>query len=309
MIVSLRLLRAFAVVGVEGNVGRAAAKLYVSQPSLSQDIRRLEREVGTELFIRGPHGVRLTPAGEILHRDVQAALTLLERSVESARAVARSERRRVVLAFSPSIGHRLVPLLLPALEHDLPDLAVDEREVDTGEVTPGIRSGRFDIGLAHCATSEPELHATPMGDDPLCVALASDHPAAQRGEPVWLRSLKGLSLLLWPREVAPEYHDHILEVCAHAGLPAPVVPGPRRSLIRSYLLSEGGIFALLPLATSALHVPGVTFLPVLDEQAAVPLVLIRRQSEERPEVLRVAARVLNHAGALDLGLQAVEQAI
>jgi DNA-binding transcriptional LysR family regulator len=289
---SLRLLRAFVAVGNEGNVGRAAARLFVSQPSLSQDIRRLERAVGTDLFIRGPHGVRLTPAGEILHREVDAALTMLNRGVERACAAARDERRRVVLAFSPSIGHRLIPALLPALEDRWPTVTVDEREVDTGDVTPGILAGRFDLGLAHCAPDDPELTITALGDDPLCVAVASDHPVATRSEPVRLAELAGLSLLLWPRHTAPEYYDHILGVCLAAGLHPDVVPGPRRTLIRSYVLAAGDVFCLLPEATSGLNVAGVSFLPLADDTATVPLVLIRRADDPRPEVGDVEASVV-----------------
>jgi DNA-binding transcriptional LysR family regulator len=292
---SLRLLRAFVAVGNEGNVGRAAARLFVSQPSLSQDIRRLERAVGTDLFIRGPHGVRLTPAGEILHREVDAALTMLSRGVERACAAARDERHQVVLSFSPSIGHRLIPALLPVLEDRLPTVIVDEREVDTGDVIPGILAGRFDLGLAHCTPDNPELQVTRLGDDPLCVAVASDHPVASQRDPVRLDQLTGLSLLLWPRHTAPEYYDHILAVCAIAGLHPDVVPGPRRTLIRSYVLAAGDVFCLLPLATSRLNVPGVSFLPVADGAATVPLVLVRRVDDPRPEVLDVEASVVELA--------------
>jgi LysR family transcriptional regulator, benzoate and cis,cis-muconate-responsive activator of ben and cat genes len=298
--VSLRLLRAFVAVGNEGNVGRAAARLFVSQPSLSQDIRRLERAVGTDLFVRGPHGVRLTPAGEVLLRDVEAALTLLGRGVDRARATAAAERLRVVLSFSPSIGHHLIPALLPALEQRLPGVAVDEREVDTGDVATGILAGRFDLGLAHCVPVDPELSATPLGDDPLCVAVATDHPLAQRGGPLQLSELDGLSLLLWPRETAPEYYDHMLAVCARAGLHPSVVPGPRRTLIRSYVLTAGDVFCLLPAATSRMNVPEVSFLAVSDEAAVVPLVLIRRRGEDRPEVLETEAAVIAEAEHLDL---------
>jgi DNA-binding transcriptional LysR family regulator len=290
MNVSLRLLRAFLAVAGEGNVGRAAAKMFVSQPALSQDVRRLERTVGTELFERGAYGVRLTPAGEVLFRDVEAALSLLDRGVERARAAAHSERRKVILSFTPSIGHRLIPALLPALEDKLPGVTVDEREVDTGDVVPGVLAGRFDLGLVHCAPEDPRLHPTPLGHDPLCVAISSLQPLARSGSPVSLRALDGLSLLLWPREVATGYYDHLLAMCTGAGLRPAVVPGPRRTLIRSYVLAEGDVFCLLPSAVAGLNVPGVTFLPVRDEAATVPLTMVRRIDDERPEVLATEAQ-------------------
>ncbi|HTW97863.1 MAG TPA: LysR family transcriptional regulator, partial [Acidimicrobiales bacterium] len=202
MNVSLRLLRVFLAVSKEGNVGRAASSLYVSQPSLSQDIRRLERELGIQLFVRGPHGVSLTPAGEEFRRDVDDALALLDRAVERAQAAARSPRRRIVLGFSPSIGHELMPSLLPLIESRLDDVVLDEREVDTGGVAPGVRSGAFDIGLAHCQGEQAGLASVTLRLDPLSVALAADHPLARRGGEVRLAELGDLPLMLWSRELA-----------------------------------------------------------------------------------------------------------
>lgn len=300
MNVSLRLLRAFLVVGREGHVGRAAAKLYVSQPALSQDIRRLERAVGTELFERGAHGMRLTPAGQVLFDDVEAALTRLDRGVERALSAARSERREVVLSFSPSIGHRLIPSLLPVLETRLSSVVVDEREVDTGDVVPGVLAGRFDLGLAHCPPVDRRLAATPLGDDALCVAMAAHQAPVDPQGRVSLRALSGLSILLWPREVAPEYYDHLLGVCAAAGFQPPIVPAPRRTLLRSYVLAQGDVFGLLPAATAGLTVPGVSFWPLADPWATVPLGLVRRADDERTEVLgteAVIAAEVRHGGA------------
>ncbi len=297
MNVSLRLLRAFLAVSREGNVGRAAAAMYVSQPSLSQDIRRLEREVGVTLFVRTPQGVMLTAAGEALRQDVQTALTLFERGVERARAAAAALRLRVTLAFTPSIGHRLVPSLLPWLERANTDVVVDEREVDTGEIVPGVTAGLFDLGLAHCPDRGDELRITDLVEERLCVALSAEHPLAGR-DGIRLAELEGLDLLVWPREVAPSYYDHLLGVCAAGGLTPAVRPGPRRAFIRSYVLSDGGTFCLLPEATSQLQLPGVAFVDVTDAGAAVPLSVVCRQGEDRPEVLSTQSAIIAGAGAL-----------
>jgi len=286
MNVSLRLLRAFVAVGREGNVRRAAARLFVSQPSLSQDIRRLERHVGVPLFVRGPQGMTLTQPGEELLRCVETALVLIDRGVDQARSVATTRKTRLLLAFSPSVGNRLMPALLPLLERRLADVVVDEREVDTGEVGPGVRDGRFDVGLAHCPSLEDGLVVTTLVEEPLCAALAATHPAARRSS-VSLAELEGLDLLLWPRETAPEYFDRILAICRQAGTDPKVVQGARRAVIRSYLLAEGRTFCLLPASTAVLRVPGVSFVPIADGHAAIPLMAIRRAEEHRPEVLAV----------------------
>jgi DNA-binding transcriptional LysR family regulator len=285
MDVSLRLLRAFLVVAEEEHVGRAAQRLHISQPSLSQDVRRLEREAGVELFSRSRRGVELTPAGRIFAEEVRQGLDLIERGAEQARRTAAAARSRVSLAYTPSLGNRLLPQLLPELERLCPDLEVEERELDTGEVGPAVVSGRFDLGLAHCPAEAPGLRQIPLGEDPLVVVLGSRHPLALRGEPVELAALAGLDLLLWPRELAPDYHDHLLRLC---GYPS-VRTGPRRALTRSYLFAEEGVFALLPAGASAQNVPGVTFLPLAGQSATAPLVLLRRADGVPPEVERVQA--------------------
>lgn len=287
MSVSLRLLRVFLVVSREGNVGRAAAALYVSQPSLSQDIRRLERELGTQLFVRGPQGVSLTPAGTAFRRDVEDALRLIDRAVEEARAVGRARQTRLVLGFTPSIGHRLLPSLLPILESRVPAVALDEREVDTGGIGSGVRSGSFDLGLAHCVDAEDGLESRTIRREPLSVALAASHPLSRRRLPVRLSELEGLPMMLWARELAPCYHDTLVRICEQAGLQPEILPGPRRAMIRSYAVSEGKVFCLLPRSTSTLSIPGVAFLDVADPDALVPLDLVRRASDDRAEVAEV----------------------
>jgi len=284
---SLRLLRVFLAVSKEGNLGRAAAALYVSQPSLSQDIRRLEREIDIQLFVRGPHGVTLTAAGEEFRRDVEDAIALLDRAVERARNVGSANKPRVTLGFTPSVGQELMPSLLPILERRLPNIVVEEREADTGAVAPGVRSGVFDLGLVHCQGVEDGIASTTLRQDELCVALAADHPLSGRGEAMSLQELGDLPLMIWPREVAPDYYDTLIAICHKAGLLPEVVPGPRRAIIRSYTVSDGSVFCLLPLSMSHMQVPGVSFVPIADPQARLALDLVRREREERPEVTAV----------------------
>ena len=297
MNVSLRLLRLFLAVSKEGNLGRAAAKLYVSEPSLSQGIRRLERELGAQLFVRGPHGVELTEPGAAFQRDVADAVALIDEATRRARLDGRQRRRTVVLGFSPSIGQQLLPALLPVLERRLRDIAVDEREVDTGEVARGVRSGAFDLGLLHCQGAGAGLSAVILCRERLCVALASDHPLSTRDRPVHLGELGGLSLMLWPREIAPEYYDTLIGICHRAGLSPGITPGPRRAMVRSYVLSSGNVFCLLPVSNARLQVPGVRFIPVADD-ATVALSLVKREGEDRTEVASVSELLIEQVPTL-----------
>lgn len=298
---SLRLLRAFVAVGREGNVGRAAASLYVSQPSLSQDIRRLEREVGARLFDRGHRGLTLTPAGEELFRGVEAGLAHIDCGVERAQQAAAGTRPSLSLAFSPSVGNKLMPALLPALEHRLAEWEIDEREVDTGEVGPGVLAGRFDAGIAHAPTADPGLEITHLVDEPLCVVLSAGHPLASRSS-VRLDELGASSLLIWPRDTAPEYYDEIMGACLRAGLHPAQVKESRRAMVRSYLLDDNDTFSLLPASVRMLNRPNVRYV-ALEPHVTVPLVYLRRAGDEREELdtveqlARKTGRMLLRAGA------------
>jgi LysR family transcriptional regulator, benzoate and cis,cis-muconate-responsive activator of ben and cat genes len=277
MDVSLRLLRAFLVVAEECNIGRAARRLYISQPALSQDVRRLEREVGVDLFVRGNQGVTLTSAGRAFAEATRQATETIDRAV----ALARDTAARVSLAYTPSLGNRLLPALLPALERRCPGIRIDEREVDTGEAGPAVEAGRVDLALAHCPDPSPGLVSSPLVDEPLVAALSSSFAA-----PVSLADLTGLDLLIWPRSTAPCYYDRILEVCHAAGLHPEIRTGPRRALTRSYLLAQGA-FALLPEGAATVRIPEVAFVPITEPGASVQLALLSRRDNPRREVAEV----------------------
>ncbi|CAN5537078.1 LysR substrate-binding domain-containing protein [soil metagenome] len=280
---SLRLLRAFVVVSDEGHVGRAAARLFVSQPSLSQDIRRLEREAGVTLFDRGPKGLTLTAPGEVLLRSVEAALIVLDHGIADAQDLAAGGRSTVRIAYSPSLGNEFIPALIPLLERHVAALDVEEHELDTGQVGPAVASGKFDIGFAHCPSPDPQLLATHLVDEPLCVALAKGHSLA-RQQSVRLSELSDSSLLIWPRDTAPEYYDAILSICRQAGLGLRSVKEFRRITPRSYLLDDKQTFSLLPKSAASLPRPEVTFVQIEDSEWTIPLMFLRRAEDNRTEL-------------------------
>lgn len=286
MNVSLRLLRAFVAASQEGHVGRAAARLYVSQPALSQDIRRLERELGVELFDRGPKGLTLTAPGQEFLRAVESSLTILDRGVAQAREIAGGERPVVSIGYSPSLGNRLVPELLAVLEREFPSITFDLLGVDTGEVAAGVIAGRFDLGLEHGESSAPGLAIESLVDEPLVVALGTEHPLAGR-DLIALAELQGSELMIWPRDTAPEYYDRIFEVCATGALRVERVREFRRSMTRSYLFNEDDVFSILPLSASFLHLPGTTFVAISDDHGTVPLVSLTRAGDKRPVLRRI----------------------
>jgi DNA-binding transcriptional LysR family regulator len=286
--VSLRLLRAFVAVSNEGNVGRAASRLFVSQPSLSQDIRRLEREVGVKLFDRGPKGLTLTAPGEILLRSVESSLTIFDRGIADARDLAARGRVAVRIAYSPSLGNVFMPALLAALEREMVTLDVEEHELDTGAVGPMIIAGTYDAGFAHCPTADSSLSQAHIADEPLCAAVGRGHPLAAR-ESISLHELSGSALLIWPRATAPDYYDAVLDICQRAQVALSDIKESRRITPRTYLLEDHRTFSLLPRSAGALPRPEVSYLQIDDTQWSIPLMYLTRADDTRPELRAVEA--------------------
>src|ERR1700723_766627 len=117
-----RLLRYFLAVAQELHFGRAAARLYISQPSLSNQIHNLERTLGTDLFVRNSRQVALTPAGRALLEEAPLALAALERAAERARLAGAGIAGEIRLSYTPMANFEMLRVILTAIENEIPDL-------------------------------------------------------------------------------------------------------------------------------------------------------------------------------------------
>jgi DNA-binding transcriptional LysR family regulator len=173
---ALRHLRYFLAVADTGNLSRAAEKLFVAQPPLSLQIRQLEQELGTPLFVRHPKGMRLTPASEALVPGVRRLLEHASRLPEVARAGSGSCTLR--LGIVPSSGGTVVPALVRELRAAYPCLNLRLDEMISDEQHQAPLAGRIDAGLARTGARHRKLRVAASLADPLCLAL----PAARAPE-------------------------------------------------------------------------------------------------------------------------------
>jgi len=179
MDLTLRQTEFFSMVAQELHFGRAAERLYVSQSVVSQEIRRLEKNLGVQLFDRSTRSVRLTPAGSQL---VDAARTLND-AADNLAAVARrlSDQRmtRLRLGASPSAMDDCVPRVLREAETRFPSLQIEEIPVETGEVSEAIIAGTSDVGIGRFLDPAVGYRIETIGTEPLFAALSAAHPLAQ----------------------------------------------------------------------------------------------------------------------------------
>jgi DNA-binding transcriptional LysR family regulator len=211
--VELRQLVYFTAVAEELNFARAAQRLHIVQPAVSQQIRRLERELGVQLFDRTSRLVRLTASGERLLPEARAVLAATDRTRQVAAELANGGVLR--LGTSQGLGERL-PQVLDELARTTPALRVQLVGAPAQRRLAMVRSGQLDAAFVRAIAQSRELELLPLWDDPLVAALPAAHPLAAHPR-LELQLLRDLPLRLAARGDNPAFHDLVLAACAAAG--------------------------------------------------------------------------------------------
>ena len=219
----LRHLRLFVTVADELHFSRAAERLGMAQPPLSQAIRRLENNLGTELFDRSQRAVRLSAAGAALLEEAHELLAREERLRILARRAADGGLGRLRAGVPADTTAAVLSALLSACAERAPGLLVDLQEVTTEEQVRLLSSGGLDVGLVHHPVDTTDLQLGPDVWLDLGVVLPRTSPLARLPE-VRLGELSGHNLVLFPRAHSPGWHDRILDICRAEGF----VPGRLR---------------------------------------------------------------------------------
>lgn len=200
----------------ELHFGRAAARLYISQPSLSHQIRKLEQALGTSLFVRSSRRVQLTAAGRTLLQEAPAALAALDKALERTRLVGSGSAGTVRLGYTPVSSFGTFAVLLAAIQDEHPDLTIDPRETFSAEISERLAAGELDIGLALAPQPFDGVDGEVLRRETVSALLSTRHPVAAAPK-IPLADLRDQTLLLFPRRLAPTYYDGILAACQGAG--------------------------------------------------------------------------------------------
>ncbi|MEU9076047.1 LysR family transcriptional regulator [Kitasatospora sp. NPDC048538] len=278
---TLRQLEVFLAVADTLHFGRAAERLHISQPTVSQEVARLERAVGVELFDRSRRSVALTGAGAVMAAESGRLLGQAEALLARVRLHEESRLRTARIVASPSVVNRLLPAVVSRAELELPALTTAELAVDTGQVSATLAAELADIGLGRFLDEAPGYRLERLADEPVRVALGRDHPLVGRAA-LHLAELGDLPLLSWPREQHPRYHDHVLGLCAERGVDPPVLVSPPRIVgSRLYLLARNRAFSLVPGSMTG-HLTGDVTTVRLEGRATLPLEMQWRADDRRP---------------------------
>ncbi|OJA52101.1 LysR family transcriptional regulator [Burkholderia ubonensis] len=283
----LKQLRYFVAVAEELHFGRAAKRLFISQPALSFDIRKFEDALGVQLFARTSKSVALTNAGEVLLGE---ARRLLLQAAEAERLTVRSASGyagRLRVGFVHSMLYRGLPDAVRRFEADHPGVEIVLSEMNTQAQVQAIQRGQIDLGYAHWGHFPPEVDSTPIHAEPFVCCLPAGHPLARRRQ-VALAALADEPFILFPRDAAPHYHDLIIAQCVNAGF-SPLIRHEARLWQTILSMIEFGMgVALVPRVLQQVKSDRLAFRPLKDAPLESRTLELKRSGSAEPVALRFA---------------------
>ncbi|MGW5384966.1 LysR family transcriptional regulator [Nocardia sp. NPDC003963] len=262
MDVDTRLLRYFAAVAAEGNLTRAAERLYVSQPALTKQIKQLEHLLGVQLFVRSRAGTALTAAGEALAGRTAALLTAWDRALQETRRAAAQADRVLRVGFLASAANEATPRIIAEFSRRRPGWRVDMRQSSWADPTGGLAGAEVDVALLRLPfPGQDRFRVRELFREARWVAVASAHPLAAR-ETVAFEDLLDEPFVAAPAETGA-WRDYWLAADEHAGwMPriGAVTDQPDEWLSA---IANGYGVALAPESSARFYArPGITYVPV-----------------------------------------------
>ncbi|PCE31915.1 LysR substrate-binding domain-containing protein [Burkholderia ubonensis] len=283
----LRQWRYFMTVAEERHFGRAAARLSMTQPPLSQAIRALEELLGVALFVRTKRSVALTAVGAALLPDVRKLLEAADALPPRAQSLARGETGSLALAFVSTADYGLLPSLLRAFGARYPQVRLQLEEATSDVQIEELAAGRIDAGLIippvpprHAA----ELSYLPVVREPLVLAMPAAGAPADTPEdaPVRLADVAPLPLVIFPRRLAPGFYDIITGCYGAAGVTPRIGQEAIQMQTIVSLVSAGMGVALVPQSLRNLRRTGVVYRPLADVAPVVETGLVWRTGDVSP---------------------------
>ncbi|RAG81803.1 LysR family transcriptional regulator [Streptacidiphilus pinicola] len=289
--VPLPQLHAFTVLAEELHFGRAAARLGIAQPPLSQQIRRLEEKVGHPLFDRGSGGVALTAAGRELLPAAQRALAEIDAGLRAARSVGGGERGVLRIGFAASLALTVLPDVLRTYRRRFPDVELDIREMTSSPQLDALRDGALDIGLLREPPHDtPEFGFRTVLREPFVAVLPAGHPLASR-RAVPVAELADEPFVLLPRAVGPQLHDQIVDLCAQAGFTPRIAQRAVEWQTMGALVQAGLGVTLAPASIRRIHLDGVAYRRITPGDARTRVAVAWRRDDHSPLVANLLSVV------------------
>jgi DNA-binding transcriptional LysR family regulator len=285
-------------VAEELHFGRAAARLHISQPPLSQQIRRLEDEIGARLFRRTSRRVQLTPAGRAFLAEARQTVAAADRAVGAAQRAERGEIGELVIGYVTSATYGPLPDVIRMFRKRFPEVDLELRNLRSVHQSQALLDRRIDVGFVRPHALDPRLVYEAFWREPVLAVLPSDHPLAHRTA-VGIGDLASDLFLMAPAEDAAAFHDQVLALCRRAGFAPRVHDGVPDIQAAVALVAAGLGINLVPAAVQRFRRRGVVYRPLRPRSLRIELGLAWRRDDDSALVQqfrRVARETACRAG-------------
>jgi DNA-binding transcriptional LysR family regulator len=283
--IDLRSLRSFIVVAEELHFSRAAERLGIAQPPLSQQIRRLEDKVGCPLFVRGTRNVQITEAGRSLLQSAYRIFEQLGYGLDTARRVGRGELGRLRVAFPTSLTLTILPSIIRRFRDMFPDVALELQEIPTTPQIEALHAGTIDIGFLREPVPVPNLVFETVFEERFVAVLPARHPLAKRRS-LNLAAFGAEKFIFFPREIGPEFYDRTMALCKSLGFEPNIVTFASEWQTIAALVEAGMGVSVAPAGITRVHLDHVVYRPIGGADARTRVVIGRRADAGTPATMR-----------------------
>lgn len=295
----LRHLRYFVAVAEELHFTRAAERLHIGQPPLSQQIQALEQEVGATLLDRTRRSVRLTEAGKLFLNDARRILALSVEATDTARRAERGEIGELRIGFTPStLLMPLFPSVINTYRKQFPHVALVVKEMVTMRQIDAIDQRILDIGFIRPPAKEiaPDINLATLRHDPLILVAPSNHRLARKAS-ITVRDLKDEAFVMFVQDSGTGTYPEILRLCRKAGFEPTISMEAREPSVIISLVAAGFGISILPESYRCIRIKGACYRPIADSSAVMQLILASRRSEVSPPAEAFSRLALSLASA------------
>lgn len=277
----LRYLRYFVAVAEELSFTRAAERLHMAQPPLSQQIRKLEARLGVALLRRTKRRVELTEAGRVFLHQAYQAIHSIEQGTLLAQRAGRGEIGRLAVGFIEYISYTLMPPILRAFRERYPEVNVVLRLFTNIQQVAALRSGQVDVSFMRPPVDDPEIASTLISRERFVLAMPATHPLAGKSA-VSIKQFANDPFIMYARELGPAFHNEIFSFCGKAGFSPKVALEVSQIHAAMGLVGSGIGVALVPQSVKRVQLDDVVYRPLIERAPNVDVLLAWQEKRFSP---------------------------
>lgn len=281
------------MVAEEKHFTRAAARLNMQQPPLSQQIRALEQELGFDLFVRHPKGVDLTAGGKVFLSETKTILQRVEQGALKAARTAQGIEGTLSIGFTSSAAtHPLIPQIIRSYRDRYQGVDIALHEGNAGELTENVMAGQVDIGILRALVAPPQqAQYHRLLNEEMLLVLPVGHPLL-KGSPassdatLSLKDLANEQFILVRRPGAPGMYANLVQACRNAGFEPSIAFEVERMLTNISLVASGAGISVVPASMKGFHDTSVAYRRIRDAKPRLtaPITLVSRSFNQSPSM-------------------------